>query len=76
MEKTIAVRWRGIGMIEGAFPEAAAVLERVLRAKRRRRRSLARLSIEKKVRVVLELQRTTNDIRRRCGRRPLPEWRI
>lgn len=63
-------------MTEAVFPEAAAALKRVLKAKRLRRRALARLPIEEKVRIVVALQKTTNDIRRRCGRRPLPEWRI
>ena len=34
------------------------------------------LPIEEKVRMVVALQKTTNDIRRRGGRRALPEWRI
>lgn len=54
----------------------APALERVLRAKQRRRRALARLPIEEKVRIVVALQKTANDIRRMAGRPVLPEWRL
>ncbi|MBI5211327.1 MAG: hypothetical protein HY927_15240 [Elusimicrobia bacterium] len=53
-------------MAERVFPWAAAAL----------RRALARLPIKEKVRLLVEMQKTANDIRRRCGRPELPAWRI
>lgn len=63
-------------MTEGVYPEAAQTLERILREKKRRRRFLGRLPIEEKVKIVIQLQRMLNDIRLKCGRTPLPEWKI
>jgi len=50
------------------------VAERLLREKRARRRQLAALPIEEKVAIVVQMQRMANDIRRKTGRQPLPEW--
>ena len=45
-------------------------------AKSARRRELARLPIEEKVRIVALLQRQENEIRRATGRPLMPEWPI
>ena len=50
--------------------------ERLLRAKRARRRRLAALPIEEKIAIVVQMQRIANDIRRKTGRKTLPEWTI
>ena len=50
--------------------------ERLYRAKAARRRQLATLPIEEKIRILIEMQRRANDIRRKTGRKPLPEWEI
>jgi hypothetical protein len=56
--------------------EQRLVAERLLRAKSERRVKLAALPIKEKIRMLLELQRLANDIRRKTGREPLPEWQI
>lgn len=63
-------------MPEPVDPAAAEAMKRILSAKEERRRELAALPIEEKVKRVVELQRLTNDIRRHCGRPPLPEWKL
>jgi hypothetical protein len=50
--------------------------ERLFRAKAARRLQLAALPIEEKIRILVEMQRRANDIRRKTGRKPLPEWEI
>lgn len=63
-------------MPEDIYPEAENIMELILRAKAQRRLALARLPIEEKVKIVVQLQKLLNDIRRNSGRSPLPEWRI
>lgn len=46
----------------------------LFRAKERRRKKLARLPIEEKVRIIVELQTIENEIRRATGRPTKPEW--
>jgi len=53
--------------------EAAA---RIFAARSERRRELARLPIEEKVRIVALLQRQENEVRRAAGRPLKPEWPI
>lgn len=50
--------------------------KRLFKAKAARRKALATLPIEKKIEIVLDLQRLGNDIRRKTGRKPLPEWHL
>ena len=50
--------------------------DRLLKAKRARRRRLAALPIEEKIAIVVQMQRIANDIRRKTGRKTLPEWTI
>lgn len=50
--------------------------ERLFRAKAARRRRLAALPIEEKIKILLKMQRLSNDIRRKTGRKPLYEWEI
>ena len=56
--------------------EVKELADRLLRAKRARRRRLAALPIEEKIAIVVQMQRIANDIRRKTGRKTLPEWRI
>ena len=49
---------------------------RLFRAKAARRRRLAALPIEEKIRILIDMQRLSNDIRRKTGRKPQPEWII
>lgn len=46
----------------------------IFEAKRQRRRELARLPIEQKLGIVLDLQRMANEVRRAVGRPTRPEW--
>jgi hypothetical protein len=50
--------------------------EKLHRAKAARRQRLAALPIEEKIRILVEMQKLSNDIRRKTGRKPLPEWKI
>jgi hypothetical protein len=51
-----------------------ALLKRVLAGKEERRRRLARLPIQEKLRIVARMQREANEIRRAAGRPERPEW--
>ncbi|MBI4667877.1 MAG: hypothetical protein HY747_01630 [Elusimicrobia bacterium] len=51
-------------------------MKRLLKAKERRRRELAQLPIEEKVKILVAIQHASNQIRISCGRKPLPEWKI
>jgi len=46
----------------------------LFRAKERRRKRLARLPIEEKIRIIVELQKIENEIRRATGRPTKREW--
>lgn len=50
--------------------------EKLFRAKVARRRQLAALPIEEKIKILVAMQRLANDVRRKTGRQPLPEWDI
>ena len=50
------------------------LLKRQIAGKERRRRRLARLPIEEKVRIVARMQREANEVRRATSRPTLPEW--
>jgi len=50
--------------------------ESLFLAKQARRRKLAALPIEEKVRILVQMQRLANDVRQKTGREPLPEWAI
>jgi hypothetical protein len=62
-------------MTERATPVAEAA-NRIFAARSERRRELARLPIEEKVRIVALLQRQENEVRRAAGRPLKPEWPI
>jgi hypothetical protein len=51
-----------------------ALAEKAFEAKRLRRMELARLPIEQKLEILLDLQRTVNEIARAAGRPTKPEW--
>jgi hypothetical protein len=57
-------------------PEQKRLAESLYQLKRERRRRLAALPIEEKIRLLVELQRRANEIRKMTGRRPLPEWKL
>ena len=52
----------------------AETADRIFAAKLARRRELARLPIEEKLRLVALLQRQENEVRRAAGRPQKPEW--
>jgi hypothetical protein len=54
--------------------DAKDLAARLFQAKRERRRKLAALPIERKIAILMMMQKTANDIRRKTGRRTLPEW--
>jgi hypothetical protein len=62
--------------LKPASPDKRKLAERLFRAKSRRRQRLAALPIEEKVRILIQMQRLSNDIRRKTGRKPLPEWEL
>ena len=41
-----------------------------------RRKRLAALPIEEKIRILVRMQKLSNDIREKTGRKPLPVWVI
>jgi hypothetical protein len=51
-------------------------VQALFRAKQRRRRELARLPIEEKIRMLVEMQKVANDIRAATGRPNRRVWRI
>jgi len=63
-------------VVKPASPDKRRLAERLFRAKARRRERLAALPIEEKIKILIEMQRLSNDIRRKTGRKPLPEWEI
>lgn len=50
--------------------------KRLLSAKAKRRRELAGIPIEEKIKIVVLMQKMSNEIRKSCGRNTLPEWKI
>ncbi|MGH9461157.1 MAG: hypothetical protein ACRD1X_08055 [Vicinamibacteria bacterium] len=50
--------------------------EHLFRAKDARRRRLGGLPIEEKIRILVEMQKLSNDIREKTGRKPLRVWVI
>ena len=57
-------------------PDKRRLAAILFRAKEGRRRRLAALPIEDKIRILVDMQKLANDIRRKTGRKPLPEWEI
>lgn len=51
-----------------------ALVDRIFEAKRLRRAELAGLPIERKLEILLDLQRIANQIASATGRPTLPEW--
>ncbi|MBI4369388.1 MAG: hypothetical protein HY547_04085 [Elusimicrobia bacterium] len=50
-------------------------MNHLLKSKERARRRLARLPIEEKIKILISMQKISNQIRANCGRKPLPPWR-
>lgn len=61
---------------EGRFEVLRGQVERLLASKRKRRRELARLSIEKKAEIIVRLQRAVHEIGKSGRREHLPPWRL
>ncbi len=59
-----------------ASSDKRKLAETLFRAKAARRRRMAALPIEEKIKILIEMQKLSNDIRRKTGRKPLPEWEI
>jgi hypothetical protein len=56
-------------------PEQRRLAESLFRARSERHLELAALPIRDKIRILLELQRLANDIRKKTGRKALPSGR-
>ena len=57
-------------------PRMPKEVKRLVRAKEKRRRALAELPIEEKIRIVVDLQKIANDIRAATGRRKRRVWEL
>ena len=57
-------------------PRMPKEVERLFRAKEKRRAALAKLPIEEKIRIVVDLQKMANDIRAATGRRKRRVWEL
>ena len=55
-------------------PAQRKLAHSLFQAKAARHRRLAALPIEEKIRILIDMQKLSNDIRRKTGRKPLPEW--
>ena len=55
-------------------PELASLVEKLFAAKKARRVALARLPIEEKVRIIVELQKIAFDIRSAVGKPSPKPW--
>ena len=53
-----------------------SLMESLLRAKEERRKALARLPIEEKIAIVVQLQKIAYEIGTAVGRSPSPAWRV
>ncbi len=51
-------------------------VEKLFRAKEKRRRELAKLPFEKKIHILIELQKIANDLTTAHARSKLPAWNI
>jgi hypothetical protein len=58
------------------YARRCAILRRIIKAKAARRRELASLPIEEKIRIVIELQKMESSIRQVTGRSWREPWRI
>ena len=56
--------------------EARAIADENFRRKRASRREAARLPIEEKLRILVELQKRANEVRRAAGRPEMFVWHL
>ena len=57
-------------------PQAREIAEEIFRRKRAARREAARLPIEEKLRILVQLQRRANEVRRATGRPEMCVWEL
>ena len=57
-------------------PQAREIAEEIFRRKRATRREAARLPIEEKLRILVQLQRRANEVRRATGRPEMFVWEL
>jgi hypothetical protein len=62
--------------MKGVSRAQRELAEQLFREKQERRKRLAALPIEEKIRILVEMQKLSNDIREKTGRKPLPVWVI
>ncbi len=58
------------------FTEAGRILDRLTAQKKWIRSSRAKLTVERKLQLLIYMQRSANEIRRGCGRVERPVWRL
>ncbi|MBI4062772.1 MAG: hypothetical protein HY401_00545 [Elusimicrobia bacterium] len=54
----------------------SSLINHLIKSKKRLRRGLAAMPIEEKVKMLVAMQKMSNQIRISCGRKPLPEWQL
>ena len=57
-------------------PQAREIAEEIFRRKRAARHEAARLPIEEKLRILVQLQRRANEVRRATGRPEMFVWEL
>ena len=57
-------------------PQAREIAEEIFRRKRGARQEAARLPIEEKLRILVQLQRRANEVRRATGRPEMFVWQL
>jgi hypothetical protein len=56
--------------------EAQEIAEEIFRRKQKSRREAARLPIEEKLRILVEMQKRANEVRRATGRPEMFVWNL
>jgi hypothetical protein len=57
-------------------PKAREIAEEIFRRKRKARREAAQLPIEEKLRILVEMQKRANEVRRATGRPEMFVWEL
>ena len=57
-------------------PQAREIAEEMFRRKRKARREAARLPIEEKLRILVQMQQRANEVRRATGRPEMFVWQL
>lgn len=58
------------------YPEMRDLMTSILKSKQLRRQELAKLPYEKKIEIVIELQKLARDARIALGQPPTPVWNL